>query len=302
MLNNEYYALKEIPKYKLFTYSKICSHLTEPIILKKLTQYGFFPKIISSFQDYDNIYLITTYYDGNSLNYYRNENLTEEQIKFVSACTIQSLIYLREKKIIHRDIMMKNIIMDKKKYFNLIDFSFSIHYSEKDNKKKYLNTYNNVTPPEMMNFEEYDYNSDYYRLGSVIYYLIFKTYPYFVKKQNNIENIKVSYKNVKNYSKNCIDFLNKLLISDPKKRIGFKDINELKDHSWFIGYEWNKLEKKKLSSPFKLIKKDIEHTICHKISISKKHLMRYKSNSKKTSYKYLIKQFNYVNIRILNKI
>ena len=136
MLNNEYYALKEIPKYKLFTYSKIYSHLTEPNILKKLTQYDFFPKIISSFQDYDNIYLITTYYDGKSLNYYRNENLTEEQIKFVSACTIQSLIYLREKKIIHRDIMMKNIIMDKKNYFNVIDFSFSIHYSEKDNKKK----------------------------------------------------------------------------------------------------------------------------------------------------------------------
>ena len=136
MLNNEYYALKEIPKYKLFTYSKIYSHLTEPNILKKLTQYDFFPKIISSFQDYDNIYLITTYYDGKSLNYYRNENLTEEQIKFISACTIQSLIYLREKKIIHRDIMMKNIIMDKKNYFNVIDFSFSIHYSEKDNKKK----------------------------------------------------------------------------------------------------------------------------------------------------------------------
>ena len=137
LLNNEYYALKEIPKYKLYTYSKIYSHLTEPNILKKLNQYDFLPKIISSFQDYDYIYLITTYYDGKSLNFFRNNNMTEEQIKFVSACTIQSLTYLREKKIIHRDIMMKNIIMDKKKYFNVIDFSFSIDYSQKDNNKKY---------------------------------------------------------------------------------------------------------------------------------------------------------------------
>ena len=122
MLNNEYYALKEIPKYKLYTYSKIYSHLTEPNILKKLIQYDFLPKIISSFQDYDNIYLITTYYDGKTLNYFKNDNITEEQIKFVSACTIQSLTYLREQKIIHRDIMMKNIIMDKKKYFNSFSF------------------------------------------------------------------------------------------------------------------------------------------------------------------------------------
>ena len=117
MLNNEYYALKEIPRYKLYTNNKIYSHLTEPNILKKFNQYDFLPNLISSFHDYDNIYLITTYFDGKSLDYFKYDNLTEEQIKFVSACTIQSLIYLRKNKIIHRDIMMKNIVMDKKKYF-----------------------------------------------------------------------------------------------------------------------------------------------------------------------------------------
>ena len=241
LLNNEYYAVKEIPKYKLNTYSKIYSHFNEPNILKKLTKYDFLPKFISSFQDYDFIYLITTYYDGQNLNFFKNDFITEEQIKFVSACTIQSLTYLREKKIIHRDIMMKNIIMDKKRYFNVIDFSFSINYSEKEKKKKYMITYNKVTPPEMLEFKVYDYNSDYFRLGSVIYYLIFKTYPYTVKLKNKITNIKVNYKDIKNYSRDCIDFLNKLIITDPQKRIGFKDINELKNHSWFFGYDWNNL-------------------------------------------------------------
>ena len=302
MLNNEFYALKEIPKFKLYTYSKIYSHLKEPNILKKLIQYDFLPKIISSFQDYDNIYLITTYYDGKTLDFFKNDNLTEEQIKFVSACIIQSLIYLREKKIIHRDIMMKNIIMDKKKYFNIIDFSFSIEYSEKNNKAKYLFTYNEVTPPEMMSLKEFYYNSDYYRLGSIIYYLIFKIYPYFVKLQNNITDIYVKYEDVKNYSKNCIDFLNKLVISDPKKRIGFKDINELKNHSWFIGYDWYNLEKKNLDSPFQLIKNEIDQKLCTKITTSDSYLIRYKYNSKLILYKLLIKQFDYINNNIQNQI
>jgi serine/threonine protein kinase len=303
LLNDEYYAIKEIPKYKLYTYSKIYSHLTEPNILKKLIQYEFIPKIISSFQDYDFIYIITTYYDGKSLNFFRNDNMTEWQIKFISGCVIQSLIYLRKENIIHRDIMMQNIIMDKKKYFNIIDFSFSINYSEKNNKYKYLNTYNMVTPPEMEKLKEYDYNSDYYRLGSVIFYLIFKTYPYKIKLENNVTDIIINYKEIKNYSSNCIDFLNKLIISDPKKRIGFNDINELKNHSWFRGFDWNKLEKKQIDPPFNLIENDFDQSLCIKVDIiSDEYLMRYKSNSKKTLYKVLINQFDYINTIILNNI
>ena len=301
MLNKEYYALKEIPKYKLNKYSRIYSHLVEPNILKRLINYDFLPKIMCSFQDYDYIYLITTYYDGKPLNFFRNDNLTEEQIKFVSACIIQSLVYLRESKIIHRDIMMKNIVMDKKRYFNVIDFSFSINYTQKDKRKKYMITYGMVTPPEILNFKEYDYNSDYYRLGSVIYYLIFKTYPYVVKLKNNVTNLKINYKDVKNYSKNCIDFLNKLLISKPKKRIGYKDINELKNHEWFFGYDWNSLKKKKLYSPFKLIKNKIPKKKCKKLNVCDKYLIRYRTLSKQNLYKSLIKKFDYVNSRILIK-
>ena len=286
----------------LYPKSKIYSHLAEPNILKKFTQYNFIPKIISSFQDYDNIYLITTYLDGISLNTFRKKNMTEEQIKFLSACTIQSLIYLRKEKIIHRDITMNNIIMDKNKYFNLIDFSFAIDYSQKDNKEKYFNTFKRVSPPEMLNFKKFDYNSDYYRLGSIIYYLIFKKYPNIVKLENNLTNIKVNYKDVKNYSYNCIDFLNKLIISNPKKRIGFKDINELKYHSWFNGYDWNNLEKKKLNSPFKLIKNENSPKICTKIPISNQLLLYYKLYSRNNIYKLLIKKFNYINNRVLNKI
>jgi serine/threonine protein kinase len=198
--------------------------------------------------------------------------------------------------------MMQNIIMDKDKYFNVIDFSFAIDYSEKDNKYKYLNTYNMVTPPEMQKLKEYDYNSDYYRLGSVIFYLIFKTYPLIVKLENNNKEIIINY-TITNYSKNCIDFLNKLIISEPKKRIGFKDINELKNHSWFERFDWNKFEKKQIASPFNLTENDFDQSLCIKVDIiSDEYLMRYKSNFKKTLYRQLIQKFDYVNTIIIKEI
>lgn len=293
--------MKEIPKFKLYTPSVIFSSLNEPDILKNLTNYNFVPNIITSFQDYDNIYIITTYYEGKPLEYFKMYNLTEEQIKFMSACVIQALTYLREEKIIHRDIMMKNVIMDKDKYFNVIDFTYSIKYNNKDNKEVYLNTYTKVTPPEMLNLSEYDYNSDYYRLGSMIYFLIFKIHPFIIKKKKNITDIFVDYRIIRNYSKNCIDFMNKLLISDYKKRIGYNNINELKNHSFFNGFNWIKLEKKQIISPFNFVS-NINKNNCPKKNITRKNIIGFKNHSRKKLYKKLIKKFTYVNIQIIKDL
>ena len=299
MLNNEYYAVKEIPKYKLFIYNKMYSILNEPNFLKKLITYNFLPKIISSFQDYENFYLVTTFYEGESLNFFRFQDLNEEQIKFVSACVIQCLVNLRKEKIIHRDIMMKNIIMDNDKYFNVIDFSFSINYVDKDIDRNNMVTYNKVSPPEMLNNFEYDYNSDYYRLGSIIYYLIFKKYPFTVKKNSKITDIFIDHKNT-DYSFSCIDFLNKLLISDYKKRIGFNNIKELLHHDWFKGLNWEELQEKKIKSPFKFFIHKSKKSTCSKFIIPQYRIIKYKEISKKKPYLILSKNFDYVNIIIIN--
>ena len=140
---------------------------------------------------------------------------------------------------------MKNIIMDKVGYFNLIDFSYAIKYSDKNLLNSYIVADKKETSPEMLKHSNYDYNSDYYRIGVIIYYLIFKKYVNAVKKLNNITEIIINHKIVKNYTSLCIDFLNKLLITDYKKRLGFKNIDELKNHLWFRGFDWKKFKKKK---------------------------------------------------------
>ena len=99
-MNGKFYALKEIPKFKFTSINEIYSYLSEPNILKRLINYNFLPKIIASFQDYDNFYLVTNLFEGNNLNYAKDNIFSEEQIKFISACMIQSLSYLRKEKIV----------------------------------------------------------------------------------------------------------------------------------------------------------------------------------------------------------
>lgn len=278
------------------------SHLNEPKFLKNLTKYNFVPQLISSFQDYDFLYLVTTFYVGKYLHTFRMDIMTEEQIKFASACIIQGLEYLRKENIIHRDISPVNIIMDEKRYFNLIDFSFSIEYQKKDVKELYMNTFDMVTPPEMLENKKYDFNSDYYRLGSIIYFLIFKVYPLIIKRKKNIKDIFIDYKTVHNYTKDCIDFMNKLLASNYKERIGFKDINELKNHSWFKGFDWIKLNQKKIKSPFRFIKNEIEQSRCTRLALNSEELSGFKIYSKKDVYNNLIGNFNFSNNDIIRNI
>ena len=262
MLNDEYYALKQIPKLKLIEDKEIICHFNEPNILKKLSKYNFFPKLISSFQDYENLYLVTNYYESNNLYYYKNENLTEKQLKFIAACIIQSFVYLRKKNIIHRDIRMRNLIFDKNNYLNLLDFSYSIDYSFKNNFNNYIKGYEFDNAPEIQKNALYDFNSDYYRLGgSILYYFIFKNYINNIKSKKKLNDIFIN--NTSNYSSICIDFINKLIITDYKKRIGFKSINELKNHLWFKNFDWNKLSKKIMKSPLNFTKNIINKTICN---------------------------------------
>ena len=258
--------------------------MKESDILKNLVEFEFLSKIISSFQDFDNLYLVTNYFKGDILFNYKDENMSEEQIKFISACIIQSLTYLRKKEIINRDVRMKNIIMDENRYLNLIDFSFSIKYSEKNNLKNIIIGNRNETSPEIMNHSTYDYNSDYYRIGTILYYLIFKKYVNVIKKENNINELVIDNKNVTNYTSSCIDFINQLIITDYKKRIGFKSINELKNHLWFKGFDWNIFEKKKIESPLKFMKKKFNKTYCKKFNILDEKKIKHKKIEKTIFY------------------
>ena len=294
--------MKEIPKKNLIRFNKLNAAMKEPNILKKIKSYNFLPNLITSFQDYDNLYLVMNYFEGDNLYNFRNNNFSEEEIKFISACIIQSFFYLRKNKIINRDVRMKNIIMDKERYLNLIDFSYAIQYSEKNLPRSHIVACRLETPPEMLNYSKYDYNSDYYRLGVIIYYLIFKKFVNDVKKINNIKEIILDPKDIKNYTSLCIDFLNKLLITDYKKRIGFNNINELRNHLWFKGFDCSKLKKKKMKSPLKFMNRKNEYNYCHTFTIDKLANIRFKNLLNKNYYKNLINNYDFVNKKIILNI
>lgn len=249
LLNNEYYGVKITPMSLFNIHNFPNEYFLEVNLLSKFVGNNFIQKLVSSFHDYDNLYFVSKFYEGfiiNHLDTIWNEN----KIKFFSACLIQSLISLRKEQLIHRDIHFGNLVLDEKQYINLIDFHIAIEYKNKDDPKNNFIGSPVLCAPEMIEGLNYDYNSDYYRLGGMIYFSIFRNYPNIIKQEKNITDIIINYKETKNYSISCIDFINKLIITDKKKRIGFNNIYELKKHDFFKNFNWRQLIDGKMRSPF----------------------------------------------------
>jgi serine/threonine protein kinase len=147
----------------------------------------------------------------NYLNKTRNEN----KMKFFADFIVQCLTLLRKEHIIYKDLHYANIVL-MYLYISLIDFHISMEYK---NKNQNLENHHflgarRLCPPEMEKGFVYDFNSDYYRLGSMLYFLLFNKYPNDVKKKKNISDITINFNETKNYSYSFIDFINKLIVND----------------------------------------------------------------------------------------
>ena len=265
----------------------------EASVLKNLSKYNFIHKIIASFHDYDNLYFVSKYYEQKTFNYL-DKNWNESQLRFFSACLIQTLLYLRKNQIIHRDIHFGNLVFDKDKYIILIDYHVAIEYQNKNNHIYDIVGSPELCAPEMINLSTYDYNSDYYRLGGMIYYIIFKKFPNYIKFETNLKDIIINPHEIKNYSFSCIDFINKLLINNYTKRIGFNNIDELKRHNFFKNFNWKDFINKKMKSPFRFIPiKNIG--MCEKkYNFSKKIIMNIILNNH--TLRNIFFNYDYVNV------
>ena len=256
-------------------------------------------KIISSFHDYDHFYFVSKFYEG-FINNHLSYLWTEKQIQFFSACLIECFMNLRNEKLIHRDIHFGNLVLDEKQYVNLIDFHIVMKYNNKNEPKGDIVGSPELCAPEMINRLEYDYNSDYYRLGSMIYYLIFRKFPNNIRKEKNIKEIKINIYDTRNYSLSCIDFINKLLVFDKEKRIGYSKIDEIVNHSFFNDFNWDKFFNRNITSPFpKIPRRSL--SLCNKnISFPKK--IEINTNlSKDLTIRHKIFSYDNINVEIIIK-
>ena len=162
--------------------------------------------------------------------------LSTEEIRkiLLQLNNVFQIIY--SQKIMHRDLKLKNIML---KYLNsekteyevkLSDYGFSKALDENLITNTHLGTPVTMAP-EVLSNKYYSFKADLWSVGVIIYQLIFKELPYFALNEEKVLEKILSRTPIKQCNDVVLrDLINKLLVVDPEKRIGW---NEYFTHPFF---------------------------------------------------------------------
>ena len=248
--NNKLYAVKVLNKNQICSKNLKKSIKTERTLLEK-SNYPFIMRLDYAFQTKQSLYLITQFMPGGELNYhiYQENYFNENKAKFYAAEIILGLNYLHENNCIYRDLKPENILIDEEGHIKLTDFGLSKLCEDFSCKTKTLCGTPEYLAPEILFEKNYGIEVDWWSLGVIIYEMISGYLPFKITRNEKITK-NIYQKKIRifpHFSKAARDLIKKLLVINPRKRIGYEQI---KKHKFFKDINWEKIELRKIKPPF----------------------------------------------------
>ena len=220
-------------------------------ILRKLSH----PNIVKIYEFFDspiNYYIVTEFCKKGELFSYIKNEYNENQLSVLFYQVFSGLVYLHEKKILHRDLKLENImvsdieedIVTKEQYFwiKIIDFGTAKIF-EKNRAEKAVIGSSYYIAPEVLK-QRYNEKCDTWSVGVILYMTLVGAAPFDGKTDNDIlQRIKIGKYNKSDarfleHSDEVKDLVSKLLEKDINKRLSAK---EALNHPWFQKYGGRKL-------------------------------------------------------------
>lgn len=224
-------ALKLIPKESLLKNVKLHQEI---FILKKIRNKKYMMRLLEVFEDQNNLYLIMEYHNRGDLITYLNNRalLSEEELAPIFKRIVLGIRTLHQLNIIHRDIKMDNILLDRKGKPVISDFGIS-SIVQPDTLIKDTGGTPAYLAPEVINaLGGICFKTDVWGLGVLLYTLVFGILPFkgcdFQELYKNILSENFDFP-VRSASDSLKDLIRKMLKVGIKARL---DIDGILSHEW----------------------------------------------------------------------
>ena len=316
-------AVKKIRKDVLVIKNQVIHVRNEQLFMSKVKS-PWIVELKASFQEDDYLYLIMEYLPGGDFMnlLIKKDILTEEEARFYTAELILAIESIHKLDCIHRDIKPDNVLIDRTGHIKLSDFGLA-KVSEKIFEKKEENedfipnshqkNYSCVgtayyVAPEVLNKKGYGPEIDWWSVG-VIFFEMLVGYAPFCSKETS----EVCYKvlNWKKYLKipskvkisTEAEDLIMNLINNSNERLGLKGTEEIKNHPFFKGVDWENIRKKK--APFiPKLKNDYDTSYFETYEAKESFYPPLKRKKKRKDIEYMgytFKDDSYNDITLLNE-
>jgi len=187
------------------------------------------------------------------------KRFTEEQARLFVAEVALALGHLHTLDFIYRDLKPENILMDDNGHLCLTDFGLAKHLNPDGEEAHSFVGTPEYLAPEMVQGTGHGKAVDWWCLGIFLYELTVGVTPFY---SGNVDEMyhKIVHAKLKfppRLSEECRDLIAKLLVRDPANRLGsaisgsaLTDIEEIKAHKFFDGFDWKKLLEKQITATY----------------------------------------------------
>ena len=251
-LNNRLYAMKILNKKYIIKKNQVQHTQNERVMLEKL-KHPFIVRLNYAFQDSKRLYFVTEFMQGGELFFHLRKNLgyKEKAVRFYMSQILLALEYMHNNNYIYRDLKPENILIDKEGNIKLTDFGLS-KILPKNVKKTYTMCGTaEYLAPEIIFSKGYDKTCDWFSFGVVLFEMFCGYHPFKPKGQKIDPQIYLRKTYIPDkVGKTARDLIEKLFVCDPTKRLGYKSADEVKQHPFFKGVDFEKVLNKEYKPPF----------------------------------------------------
>ena len=231
-LTGQAIAIKTYEKSKMKDASHLRRVQQEIKVMEKLNH----PRLIRLFETLESpkrIHLIMEFVSAGNLCSYvkRRRRLPEEEARKIFYQISVALSYMHEVEIIHRDVKLENVLLDKDGNSKLIDFGFSVFSKDKKALKVFCGTPSYMAPEIVRRIEYEGKPVDAWSLGVVLYALVCGCFPFSAKSYPELYKkiMRGQFRIPDTLSQGVKDLIRNLLVLDPRKRF---TVQQAKNHPW----------------------------------------------------------------------
>ncbi|BGP51465.1 serine/threonine protein kinase [Rhodotorula kratochvilovae] len=232
------YALKVLDKEHIKRERKTKYVLIERDTLKALDGHPGVIKLWWTFQDEWSLYYVLEFAENGELLQWIKKygSFDLRSARYYVAQILSAVGFMHEKGVIHRDLKPENILLDRSMRVKITDFGTAKLLKQEEIKdgqpgddpqgrpraRSFVGTPEYVSPEILSEGRESSFSSDFWALGCVLYQMLAGRPPFQARTEYLMfqKIVKLEYEFPLGFPADAKDLVEKLLVVDPKTRLG----------------------------------------------------------------------------------
>lgn len=252
------YAIKVLKKEFIIENDEVESTKSEKrvFLIANKERHPFLLSLHACFQTETRVYFVMEYISGGDLMLHiQRGQFGLKRAQFYAAEVCLALKYFHENGVVYRDLKLDNILLTLDGHIKIADYGLC-----KEN-MWYGSTTSTFcgTPefmaPEILLDKKYGRAVDWWAFGVLIYQMLLQQSPFRGEDEDEIYDAILADEPLYpiHMPRDSVSILQKLLTREPDARLGSgrRDAEEVMEHPFFKGVDWDDIYNKRIPTPFK---------------------------------------------------